>query len=289
VRFLFATDGSRGADVALDFLSALPLGASDHVTVVTVPVYSFMGGGTLDPRHFDLAAGRGARAAREMAERAASRFAADAVPASVAVRSGPVTEEIQDAALEGAHDLIVIGSRGLGAIAGSVMGSVARALARHASVPVLVVRERRGRPRRVLVAVDGSDDARAAIELLARVPLPADAEITLLHVLEHGVDTLAGTELLRDAARLLSTHRIEHAVVERGRAAEELLARASAEAADLIVLGSRGQTQSGGLLQGSVADRVLSQSHCAVLVAKAPLKPRAVTESYAGRRVALAL
>ena len=72
---------------------------------------------------------------------------------------------------------------------------VARALARHASVPVLVVRERRGRPRRVLVAVDGSDDARAAIELLARVPLPADAEITLLHVLEHGVDTLAGTEL----------------------------------------------------------------------------------------------
>jgi len=48
-------------------------------------------------------------------------------------------------------------------------------------------------------------------------------------------------------------------------------------------------TAGSGVLQGSLADQVLSQAHCAVLVAKPPMKPRLVTEGPALARVAMAL
>lgn len=290
MRLLFATDGSRGADVALDFVSALPLACADHVTVLTVPTYSFMGTPLLERGQADLLADRGDASARGIAARSLERFSARGVPGTIDVRAGPITEAIEIAALEYAADVIVIGSRGLGAFAGSILGSVAQVLARHASVPVLVVRECRTGPRRILVAVDGSDDARAAIALLARMPLPGDAEITLVHVLEHSADEARAEMVLVQAARTLAPHVVDQAIVERGHVAEQLLARAALMNTDLIVLGSRGQTRAVGFLQGSVADQVLSQAHCAVLVAKAALKPRVVAEPWLSMpRTAVAL
>lgn len=290
MRWLFATDGSRGAGIALDFLSALPLAGADHVTVLTVPTYSFVGTPALERGQADLLVDRGAGPAYAVAARALERFSARGVPATVDVRAGPVTEAIEVAAFEYAAEVIVIGSRGLGAFAGSILGSVARALAHHASVPVLVVRECRTGPRRIIVAVDGSDDARAAIALLAHMPLASDAGITLVHVLEDGADERPAEMVLAQAARTLVVHAIDHAVIERGHVAEQILARAALAKTDLIVLGSRGQTRAAGFLQGSVADQVLSQAHCAVLVAKAALKPSVVAEPWlAMPRAAVAL
>jgi nucleotide-binding universal stress UspA family protein len=282
MRFLFATDGSRGADIALDLLRALPLAGADHVTVLTVPTYSFVGTTVLDRgQAADLLVDRGDRSAYTIAARAVERLSAHGVSAAADVRAGPVTEAIEVAALENAADLIVIGSRGLGAFAGSILGSVARALARHAPVPILMVRECRSAPRRIVVAVDGSDDARAAIALLAHLPLPTDAAITLVHVLEEdGINERRAEMVLAQAARTLAMHAIDHAVIERGHVAEQILVRAAGAKTDLIVLGSRGQTKAAGLLQGSVADQVLSQAHCAVLIAKAALKPSVVAEPW---------
>jgi len=278
MRLLFATDGSRGGEIALDFLSALPLAGADHVTVLTVPTYSFMGTPVLERSQADLLVEHGDASAHSIAAGALERFAVRGVPAAVDVRAGPVTKAIEAAALEDAADVIVIGSRGLGAIAGSILGSVARDLARHAAVPVLVVRECRTAPRRVLVAVDGSDDARAAIALLAHMPLPSDAAITLVHVLEDGADEARAAMLLAHAARTLASHPIDEIAIDRGHVAQQLLVHAALAKTDLIVLGSRGQTRAAGFLQGSVADQVLSQAHCAVLVAKTALKPCVVAE-----------
>ena len=289
MRFLFATDGSRGADVALDLLCALPLAGADHVTILTVPNYSFMGTDVIGPRQTDLLRDRGEASARAVAEAARQRLGTRGVPVGVELRTGPVIDAIQAAALEHAVDLVVIGSRGLGALAGTLLGSVARGLARYAIVPVLVVRERRDAPRRILAAVDGSDDARAAVALLARMPLPSDAAITLVHVVEPGGDERDAQCVLAQAASMLRAHPIDHAVVERGHAAEQILTRAAATGTDLVVLGSRGQTQAGGFLQGSVADQVISQAHCAVLVAKALPKPRVVAEPFAMPRTTVAV
>lgn len=287
MRFLLGTDGSAGAQTALEFLRALPLSNADHVTVVNVPVYTFMGTavGSEGP---ELLRDRGVDAARAIAERARAQLAAHGVPVRVTVRTGPVVDALQAVAIEDAADVVVVGSRGLGTFSGAILGSVARWLARHASISLLVVRERRSAPSRVLIAIDGSQEAWVAVKLLAHLPLPAEVPITLLQL-------PAGPEVchwpvLDEARTLLSAHPVERRPAVAGHLAHQILASAHADGADLIVLGSRGVTDGGGVLQGSVADQVLSQAHCAVLVAKATVTPRLVTEDHvAATRAAIAL
>jgi len=286
MRFLFGTDGSPGARIALDFLCALPLSNADHVCVVTVPVYSFIGTGVV-PEGPDLLRDRGLDAARAIGERARAALATHGVPVSVDVRNGSVVEALEMVSIQDAADVVVVGSRGLGVFSGTILGSVARALARHASMSVLVVRERRSAPQRVLLAIDGSQEAWAAVKLVSHLPLPAGAQIT---VLELPASANACRWPVMDEVRtLLSAHPIESRTAEDGHLADAILADARATAVDLVVLGSRGMTAGSGVLQGSLADQVLSQAHCAVLVAKPPMKPRLVTEGAALARIAIAL
>lgn len=93
-------------------------------------------------------------------------------------------------------DLIVMGSHGHTGIAHVLLGSVAEKVARHASIPVLVVREKAGlptmnpadiaQPLRILLPVDGSTHAHAALEPAAELlsALAAPAQKTALHLIE---------------------------------------------------------------------------------------------------------
>src|SRR3712207_1551563 len=82
--------------------------------------------------------------------------------------------------------LVVVGSRGLGPLKRSVMGSVSQSVVRHAHCPVLVVRTDESEtdylPRRILLALDGSEEAsraaRTAVELADRT----DSELHVVHV-----------------------------------------------------------------------------------------------------------
>lgn len=288
MKILFTTDGSQGSAHALDVLCDLPLGRDDHVTVLSVPVRQSLGlafdgaGGVLDT---ELLAAEEEHA-KEVARGAAHRLTATGVSVEAETADdGSVPTTIMSYLGRRPTELVVVGSRGRGNIIGALLGSTARALARHAPVPVLVVRGRREAPRRILAAVDGSVDSDAAVEVLTRLPLPAEAEITCLYVtpdrrlhptlVEEAREAVARAEtdranaVLERAATTLGGHRTVGAMVaDRGHVAEQVLARADAMGADLIVLGSRGQTLGRGFLQGSVADRVLSEAHCAVLVAK---------------------
>src|SRR5262249_53265459 len=79
-------------------------------------------------------------------------------------------------------DLIVVGSRGLSGLKGFLLGSVARNVAKHASCPVLVARGPASGLRRIVLAVDDSDHAARAVAFASRLPLPAEAEITVASV-----------------------------------------------------------------------------------------------------------
>lgn len=63
------------------------------------------------------------------------------VEADLELTFGDPVVEIARVADEVKADLIVIGSRGLGAISGTLLGSVSRAVLRETKRPVLVVRE----------------------------------------------------------------------------------------------------------------------------------------------------
>lgn len=72
---------------------------------------------------------------------AAEKQVAPILAADVQLLSGPTVETIDDYARSSGADLIVIGSHGRTGLPRLFIGSVAEGVLRHASVPVLVVRQ----------------------------------------------------------------------------------------------------------------------------------------------------
>jgi nucleotide-binding universal stress UspA family protein len=65
----------------------------------------------------------------------------DSVPVTKILTHRPIREALQRRIAAGNHDLLVIGSRGRGALAASVFGSVSHHALRHSPIPVLVVHD----------------------------------------------------------------------------------------------------------------------------------------------------
>jgi nucleotide-binding universal stress UspA family protein len=64
-------------------------------------------------------------------------------PVTTVVGRGSTAEAILARAREGDHDLIVMGSRGRGAAASAILGSVSHHVLHHGRVPVLIVHAHR--------------------------------------------------------------------------------------------------------------------------------------------------
>ncbi|HEV2438555.1 MAG TPA: universal stress protein [bacterium] len=143
---------------------------------------------------------------------------------------------------------------------------------------------------RILVATDGSPHATRAAELAARLARELrGAEIVLVNAghipavalggpgpdmvvdygaLEEGFER-AGRAILDQTATVF--HGVDAAVetqYRRGEPSHEILAAAADAKADLIVMGSRGLGQIGGLILGSVSERVLHGAHIPVLIVR---------------------
>jgi nucleotide-binding universal stress UspA family protein len=135
--------------------------------------------------------------------------------------------------------------------------------------------------RKILVAVDGSQHARAALDLAADLAQRYQASLCVLHAFPH-VSDLLGTpqyESLLAARSMIGQQLLESAhtqvgdtvVVEthliEGPPAPAILRVAQEEGCDLIVIGSRGRGQIAGILLGSVSSTVAQRAHCPVLIA----------------------
>jgi nucleotide-binding universal stress UspA family protein len=133
---------------------------------------------------------------------------------------------------------------------------------------------------KMLVAYDGSDGAKRALDLTAS--LARHDDVVLVVSVAEGVPLFgyAGAlpspeqeeerqSQLVDAARLLSEHRIASSLVRRtGDPATAILELARDENVDLIVMGTRGVSAVERWLIGSVSSKVLHHAHCSVLVAR---------------------
>jgi nucleotide-binding universal stress UspA family protein len=73
--------------------------------------------------------------------RAAERRVPDSVPVTTILTRKPIREAIQKRIAEGHHDLLVIGSRGRGAVRSSLLGSVSHHALNHSPIPVLIVHD----------------------------------------------------------------------------------------------------------------------------------------------------
>jgi len=290
-RILCAVDGSAGSETAIDLIGALPLRPADKVTVGSHPAYLFAarpGGGGPIAR---LAADARARA-REFVDVAVRRLAAHGVDAHGLICEAG--EDAVDAVLRCVEDLdaslLVVGSRGRAPWASILIGSTSRALAILSPVPVLVARTARA-PIRVLAAVDGSPSSLAALRAFGALPQSEGCSVELFHVLPaHEWPTAPvgdpiweemgrrldvemderddGLDMLRRAKALLPVGIDSTVRQERGHVGQLILARASAMNADLIVVGTEGMSGRRQPFFGSTAERILTQTHANVLIAR---------------------
>jgi nucleotide-binding universal stress UspA family protein len=140
---------------------------------------------------------------------------------------------------------------------------------------------------RILIAIDGSapsiDAARAGFDLAAAL----SAKVTTIYGIDPPVPYSSGTsgigiapdELLQVASRdheqvVMSVRRAMHVpegttnLVRVGHPVDVILQAATDWPADLIVIGSHGRSGLGRVLLGSVAESVVRQAPCPVLVVR---------------------
>jgi nucleotide-binding universal stress UspA family protein len=223
---------------------------------------------------------------------AADRLAAQDRVVEHRVRLGRPSTMLCETGKEMDADLIMVGSRGHGPIATMLLGSVSAEVVDHADRPGLVARGRT--ICRILLALDGSSTAHAAERVLTTWPIFAGARVDVVSVARNepfwdglfasnlSVSPETRESILHDsrrkhqniaaaAARRLTVAGIDaETIVPAGDPANELTRVAQQHHADLVVLGTRGNTGLRRLVIGSVARNVLSHVRCSVLVVPRP-------------------
>ena len=138
---LVATDGSPSSDAALEVAIDLAEETSAPVTVVHVrpPV------GPLGEPHYQRRLSFQLAEARRIAEHAVDVIETRGLSAEVEILEGDPASGILSLAESRDPDVVVVGSRGRGAVARALLGGVSRAVVEGAHRPVLVVRDSRER------------------------------------------------------------------------------------------------------------------------------------------------
>jgi nucleotide-binding universal stress UspA family protein len=289
MRVLLATDGSDDARTATSWLAQFPLAADTRVRVVHAL--------SIPPSALDVPTVREFNQAlrdegRRIAEAAKTAVGTRFPGAEAQVSEGDPREVILRVAEEWPADLIVLGARGLGAVAGFLLGSVSLGVSRHARASVLVVKGGVGPLHGALVAVDGSEHANAAAAFLAGLPLDPNMTVRLVGVVEPpgypatapalaiGLVSKALAQMMKGRRTVLDqalakaatpfANVVQH--VERqvliGHPVDQLVGATAKPGVDLVVLGARGLGAIQRLLLGSVSEGVLRHVDRPVLIVK---------------------
>ena len=276
MRTLVAYDGSDSAKRALE-LAAQVFGPAGSIAIAHVaqPLGEpdFAGSPEVeDPEQEELLAEARAAVART------------GTPAVTLRRRGDPAAELIAAGAELDADLIVVGSRGRGAVASALLGSVSAALAGGAHSPVLVVGPSATFGHGPIVAgIDGSefslDAARIALALDRRLergfrlvhaytvrPIPGVSVVPDARAELAQVDEQKAEELLAGVARELGIPEEETQTVRDGSEPSALVVLARDLDAALIVVGSRGLGAVRAAVLGSFSTSVLAEASCPVVV-----------------------
>ena len=289
MRILLATDFSAYADTARSLVNSMALPEGSRIRIVhaiepmtTVAIFA-------SAALFNDAT---EREAKDLVQATASFLTAPGREVDGVVGIGRAADVVIDECAGFKPDLLVVGSRGRGGITTTVLGSVSAELVDRSPCPVLVART--NRLAKAVLAEDGSASAIAGACAITDLPAFAQCKVRVVSVVDAKFpivladpglpqtaldafrefeDSLpqlraAYTAFARERAEALSSAGISATWEQReGHAAAELLAVASEQHADVIVIGSRGQTGIRRFMLGSIARSVLFHAPCSVLIA----------------------
>jgi len=203
------------------------------------------------------------------------------VRAHLSLRRGKPADEILLVAKERFMDLIVMSTAGRGGLQRVLMGSVAEKVLRKAEVPVLLTRPGTATRSwtRMVVALDGSSRGEEILKDVLPLSRRLNASVELVHaalpaLTMSGLGEVPGVVIhedplpyLRKVQASLAKEGIEAQVAGlEGNPASEIVGHAEESGATLLCLTTHGRSGLGRALLGSVAEEVLRQAPCPVLI-----------------------
>jgi len=301
MKILIAYDGSPSADAAIEEMlkAGLPKIAEAHVLCVEAGNSSHSEGKAEEesPGSWKAKSADAEHLAAEASGRIRSYFPQWAISFEGLWDHRP--NQILETSRWWHPDLIVAGSFGRSRMARLFLGSVSLDLIHNAPCSVRITRNARtsrvAGPIRILIGVDGSQEAEAAIREVAARSWPEKTEAQIIAVVETLVPAIGGLGASTFAQEPAS--RIIREVDERERAwlkniadesanilrqaglnvtstvidgdpREVILAKAKLWNADTIFVGARGRGRVERLLLGSVSAHILTHAHCTVEVVR---------------------
>lgn len=238
------------------------------------------------------------------------------VKTTTEVLTGSPALTIIDSSSSTKADLIVMCSHGKTGFKRWVLGSVAQKVARHSPVPVFVLREGdtsfhalASRPLRIMVPLDGSDLAEAALEpaaqLCAALSAPTQGELHLARILrppevqENNQPVLVtdtSNQVIADSRAYLSSVEqrfqrgdlahlnlqvtasfafgtdVAEVLIEMAEDGEYLEDKEEVDGCDVIAMATHGRSGPARWAMGSVSERILGATRLPLLIVR-PKKP----------------
>jgi nucleotide-binding universal stress UspA family protein len=203
----------------------------------------------------------------------------------LAVQEGFPTDTILAFAEANNVSLIVMGTHGRRGVDRLTMGSVTERVLRKARCPVLVVRKpahdfvkpadqkEQVQLKKILFCTDFSEHSDRALQYALSLAMEYNAELKMLHVIEHIPATLdiqsETSRLCRQLERLIPEDAKNWCKVKSevrvGKPFHEVVQVATEEQSDLVIMGVRGRNAVDLALFGSTTHRVIQLGPCPVL------------------------
>lgn len=319
-RILVPLDGSPRAERAIPVAARVAQASGGSIILVRVVTTSveFWPSPVPQPALAQVAIDADIASAEEYLEAITQSTSLANIQTETVVLFGPTAPTILTVARSYHADIIILCSHGYTGMKRWVMGSVAQKVAQYASLPVLVLRERGSipaaphldatRPLRVLVPLDGSSQAKAAIEpaasLIVALAAPASGALHLLRVVkpsmtesaeegQHHLESYlhkakeylrATADHLREGlvAPTVAAHKltvtwsvavdvdVAGGVIRVAENGEDAEGAGVFGGCDLIALATHGRGGMQRWAMGSVAERVLGATDLPILIIRPP-------------------
>ena len=286
---LIPVDGSSQAEEAVRSVQTLT--TPERVVLlhtITIPQLAYPGTGMSVGHDFSKSA---EKALREEGSRilgkAASLLPTECGEVSRFLEIGNPASVILSMVHNQSVDLIIMGSRGLGAIREHILGSVSHRIATHAPCPVFLIKAPVVPLKNILLPLEHPLDAGWAIEFLSHTPFRGTPHLTVLHVIPFTQPVLPISALLPDSwkrelqagsahfmkdvtGKLTNLGYPVESIVEPGAPASVIQEHVSRLQSQVVLMGTHGRSPLQRLAQGSVSHATIHHAPCSVLLIREP-------------------